>query len=336
MWMFGFALACVQYNSTKSGTQDTAEPIIDIDEFIPSGTSENCDSTQGRNMGTTLSAHFEMWLNSQYPDSNFVRDDLVGGSFGGLLSNDDCLTHTPVLFIHGNSDRAIEGLLGGWTDSREIFLRNGYRSAELYATTYGSPDTQTPDQYAHTQDNILQVRRFIEAVLEYTGSEQVNIVAHSLGVTLARRAILGGNEMDADGSIYDIGPTLTDQINVFVGIAGANQGLASCAFANTTVCGRELGLYPGTWSNGTLQEQSRIIQTINQESHYEGQTVYSIWGEADGLIGNDDLLDCLLYGANTCLIPGHDGDYNEYLSHMDIRDQTGQVQVDMIQGIYSD
>ena len=336
MWILGLSLACVQDHSTTSKIEDTAEPTIDSEPVVPSETSEECDSTQGLDMGTTLSPHFEMWLNTHYSDTDFVRDDLVGGSFGGLVSNDDCLKQDPVIFIHGNSDRAIGGLFGGWSDSRNVFLSNGYRSAELYATTYGDPETQTPDQYAHTKNNILQIRLFIEAVLEYTTSEYVNIVTHSLGVTLTRRAILGGNEIDENGNIYDIGPILTDKINVFIGIAGANQGLASCAFATTAVCGKELGLYPGTWSNGSLLDQSHIIQAINHEVHYEGRQVYSIWGEADGLLGNDTLLDCLLYGANSCLIPGHDGEYNEYLSHMNIRDQTGLIQVSMIQGTYSE
>jgi alpha-beta hydrolase superfamily lysophospholipase len=36
------------------------------------------------------------------------------------------------------------------------------------------------------------VRKFIEAVIEYTHAEKVYIVGHSMGVTLGRGAVIGG------------------------------------------------------------------------------------------------------------------------------------------------
>lgn len=38
----------------------------------------------------------------------------------------------------------------------------------------------------------MYLRKFIEAVLKYTGAEEIDLIAHSMGVTLSRRALKGG------------------------------------------------------------------------------------------------------------------------------------------------
>lgn len=40
------------------------------------------------------------------------------------------------------------------------------------------------------------LRAFVEAVIAYTGAPQVNIISHSMGVTLARKVIKGGSAQD--------------------------------------------------------------------------------------------------------------------------------------------
>lgn len=40
------------------------------------------------------------------------------------------------------------------------------------------------------------MRAFVEAVLAYTGSPQVSIVTHSMGVTIGRKIIKGGKAQD--------------------------------------------------------------------------------------------------------------------------------------------
>ena len=320
-----------------AGDQATDPTTAPVSDSVDTGTShdepatetpgDDCNSDLGREIDSVFTPHFQLWIQEHTEYDGLTRTDLVGGSFGGLINGEDCVLRTPVIFVHGNSDRALGGLFDGWSDALPEYLRDGYRSGELYATTYGNPDLMTADEYTHGQVNVMQVRRMFEAVLEYTASDTVNIVAHSLGVTMARRAILGGIEYDVDGSIYDIGAPLTESVGVFIGIAGANLGLASCTFPITDVCGDDLGLYPGNWINGDLENPSSLLETLNESEHYEGRLVYSVWGEADGLLGQDTVLDCLLYGFNTCRIPGQDDEYNQYLNHFDVRDETVDMQI---------
>jgi len=64
----------------------------------------------------------------------------VGGAYGGKSSSDQSISHEPVIYIHGNSDIAVgtQDDFTGWTKSIEYFTSKGYSKAELYATTWGT------------------------------------------------------------------------------------------------------------------------------------------------------------------------------------------------------
>jgi triacylglycerol lipase len=87
-----------------------------------------------------LTSDFSAWLNAnQYGHFKFERSDLVGGAYGGKSSPSDQIKHTPIIFLHGNSDIAVGTTYWqtGWTKSIEYFLSKGYTKAELYTTTWG-------------------------------------------------------------------------------------------------------------------------------------------------------------------------------------------------------
>lgn len=291
-----------------------------------------CSSTEGATVPEGLSPHFKAWLASKgYPTAELDRADLSGGSFGGLESASDCLRREPVIFIHGNADRALGGPFGGWDASLEHFVDQGYRRAELYATTYGPAEATMIWSYTHSRANIMQVRTFIEAVLAYTGAQKVDVIAHSMGVTMARKAILGGQATDpAAGGEYQVGPPLTDRIDTFVGIAGGNLGLSACYTTPAVpACGVVNGFYPGQLVWGQVLGQSAFIEELNQQARYEGSYRYSIWSAADEVVGGA----CLVWGKNTCRVPGHTDEkvyYSPPYGHYGLRDLTADVQLAMI------
>lgn len=263
---------------------------------------------------------FAQWL-EEHPEysGDMLRADLLGGSFGGAESLEDTIEHIPIVFVHGNSDRAYGGSLGGWTRIREAFLAHGYTRAELYGTTYGSADSSTSSLYTHRQEFVMQVRNHMDAVLGYTGAEKIHVVAHSLGVTIARQAILGGQGINDDGSSFEIGEPLTGAVAVFVGIAGANRGLAQCYGSLTPVCSSINGLYPGVWNGIEVVGVSQALQLLNEDLHYEGEQIYSIWSNSDQILG----YQCLVWGRNSCQIPAQDGQatFHEF-DHFALRDET--------------
>jgi len=283
-----------------------------------------------------LSPHFQEWLNENgYGSYDFLRSDIDGGSFGGKLTISDQLVNEPVIFIHGNSDKALGTIFGqsGWMASVDYFMGNSYSNAELYGFTWGPANVLLSAKQGHTFEYISRIRAFILAVKEYTGAQKVDIIAHSMGVTLVRKAIKGGVCFDDITNSYkNLGSPISNSVDAFVGIAGANQGLVSCYMIGgaTETCDNDIGLYPGYlfWGMGPYGV-SDILVDINSSQKYEGDYIYSIWSTVDEVIG----YGCLVYGKYTTRIPGQNGEkvFNSFpYGHFNVKDKTGYYQLKMV------
>ena len=176
-----------------------------------------------------------------------IRDSRLGlpvGGFGGERFRAP-LHHTPVVFVHGNQADA-----QNWLAVMLQFQNLAhYSMQEMYAISYNglgnfyagmptgtptAPDeayfNQNTDGFANgghgaaDDDEVPDVCRFIEAVQWYTGSRKVDIVTHSLGVTIVRETM----------RLY---PGLAKDVAAFVGIAGGNHGTTVCRGLDTTYYG---------------------------------------------------------------------------------------------------
>jgi hypothetical protein len=169
-------------------------------------------------------------------------------------------------------------------------------------------------------------------VKAYTGAAKVDIVTHSMGVTLARKAVLGGYATDSlNGGQYYIGAPLTSSVDTFVGIAGANLGLTSCYATGPTTptCGSTNGLYPGYWNGLGVSGRSAYLNDLLASSSYEGAFRYTLWSTVDEVIGGGDLV----YGSYTSRIPGQTGEVvfgSAPYGHFGCKDQTGYYQLRMV------
>ncbi len=333
-----FWLGCSEKSNNTDATWDASTPrdsatetedSTSIDDSGDVDIHEDTGSEIVNNTDDHLSVHFQEWL-SQHPeyDADLTRLDLSGGSFGGFLEDRHSLSHKPIVFVHGNGDRAIGGTFGGWEKQRQRFIEVGFSNAELYATTYGPADPLFMSTYRHDVDTLKHIRQFIEAVLNYTQAPKIDVVSYSLGVTLTRKAILGGAFTDANNQSVQLGPPLTEFVDVFVGIAGANQGLSSCYGALTPACSAVDGLYPGTSIGFGITGQANILQQLNRVSEYEGLHRYSIWSHSDEVLG----FGCIVWGQNTARIPEQTGEKSyTTLSHLDLKEQTFDVVYAMTQ-----
>jgi pimeloyl-ACP methyl ester carboxylesterase len=165
------------------------------------------------------------------------------GGFGGATG---CTaTRTPVVFIPGNGDSAISfdmppGAVSGYTTPAnsmyDEFKARGYSDCELFGITYlSSSERGSPQNNYHSPTKYQILKTFIDAVKTYTGRSQVDIVAHSMGSSMALATI----------KYYGI----QGSVRRFVNIGGGLRGLNTCyatgyQSALAPTCNAEAYVYP--------------------------------------------------------------------------------------------
>jgi pimeloyl-ACP methyl ester carboxylesterase len=261
------------------------------------------EPTTGRNPGPAAPAYFAA-------DFPAIQDELLGypiGGFGGVHRRGRLL-HTPVIFVHGNQADAQNWL------SPMLQFQNlaGYSMQEMYALSYNglgnfyagapvlTPPTQEDADYvqqnatvlangghgAGDDDEVVDLCRFVEAVQAYTGSQKVDIVAHSLGVTISRKLMRD----------Y---PQLAKDVVAFVGIAGANHGTTVCRGLDTSYYGCN-EIAPGTAWLERLNGPGGSLETYGATTW---MTVYNGFEGDPFFVGPDEPSPALL-GAENRTFPG--------------------------------
>lgn len=165
-------------------------------------------------VGNTLPADFPA-----IEDASLAKPVIGFGATG-------VVTRTPVIFLHGNNDTPFptpcNAAYGHIQRLAQHLADNGYAPSELWGLGYQgdrcdvNADQTQRSRIAHSnQANVPDLRRFVRAVLAYTGAKQVDVVGHSLGVTLAREWM----RQDAAWPL----------VRRFVAIDGPNHGIINCS-----------------------------------------------------------------------------------------------------------
>jgi triacylglycerol lipase len=151
-------------------------------------------------------------------------------------------------------------------------LSKGYSKGELYVTTWGTGNEDDSSKQTHSKEYLEYLRAFTEAVIAYTGASKIDIIGHSMGVTLGRRVIKGGR---VNSDSFDLGVALTNKVDAFVGIAGANWGLTTCyELPMYQTCNNNNGFYPGYMAGPV--GLSDYLSELNNDKTREGSFVASI------------------------------------------------------------
>jgi pimeloyl-ACP methyl ester carboxylesterase len=214
-----------------------------------------------------------------------------GAGFGGFGGGSCTATKTPVIFIHGNGDRAISWDMPPYTVSGYPsppfstygeFRARGYNDCELFGITWLSASEQSDSAAAynyHRPEKYQILKTFIDRVKAYTGRSQVDIVGHSMGVTLALAAIRQHG--------------MQSSVRRFVGIAGGVRGLNSCYYTGysnpySPTCGSQnvfdpsiFGFFPEGWYYGVWVTNqwtgTGTTRSLRQfPGNYPGISYYSI------------------------------------------------------------
>lgn len=265
-----------------------------------------------RTIRADFTPHFRAFIHNNYGIAiaqMLERTDLgVDGSFGGKVDEDDEPKNQAVILVHGVGNKVSR--LKGMVDH---LLAKGYKRSEIYGTTWGDAGVTPVALVDMKCSYVKQIRSMIIAVRQYTGT-RVDVIAYSMGSPIARKAILGGNCVDTREIL---GPPLTELIDTYLSVAGANYGNILC-FVPIPVgaCNRRTGLHC----------RSTFLQDINAQIRYEGTFIFSIFSDADEKIG--------FRGCNTLLSPikGETGFVKkEFLNHDLTMDTTYEMQRNFIQ-----
>jgi pimeloyl-ACP methyl ester carboxylesterase len=165
-------------------------------------------------IGTTFPDHFPV-----------IRNFYLGAPVIGFGSNIGRVEHVPVIFLHGNNDTPFATAcnpFGRIQAFAQFFLDHGYRPSELWGLGYQGDQCDLLQDNTHrsgvshtTAAAVPILREFVQAVLDFTGAKRVDIVAHSLGVTVAREWMLQDNAYR--------------KVRGLVAIDGPNHGIIDCS-----------------------------------------------------------------------------------------------------------
>ena len=275
----------------------------------------------GDTIGTTFPAGFPTILDAS------LGTPVLG--FGGAGP----VRRTPVILLHGNNDTpyptacnpygAIHGLA-------QYLADHGYGASELWGLGYQGDQCDLLADQTHrsgaahsTLANVPDLDRFVHAVLDYTGAKRVDIVGHSLGVTLARAWM----KSQHTGHL----------VRRLVAIDGPNHGIISCSPdpLNYWQLPANGGFTPGS---AVCQEygsaDSPFLSWLNRGQETPGPTRYLVIRNVGPDFVYSPLLDGFLPGVPAEDSQGRPHDFSDSatLDGAEQIDLTGQGAYDPILG----
>lgn len=217
-------------------------------------------------------------------------DPRVGGWGGHLAGGPSCkgTRVVPLVLVHGTTHdaenwRQPEGSTGQVVNVRQHLLDAGWHPCRLWAVSY----TGASGYFTYNDINVEEVWSFLRAVQGYLGASGVDVVAHSLGVTVVRKAGLRH-------------PELYRSMRSFVAIAGPNHGTTTC---------RGVGQAHGSYVCEEIEPGSAWLAALNRGPRGLGETppgprymaLYEGTGTTDTFyLGPEDAKSPRLEGRGVC------------------------------------
>ncbi|MBX3689912.1 alpha/beta fold hydrolase [Dokdonella sp.] len=204
-----------------------------------------------------------------------------------------------VVLVHGNA-----GSPSDFDNTRAELLARGYGASQIFAPDWGSKFCPACNDHSGSEEVPVESAMIDAIASSCTG--KIDVIGHSMGVTLAAR------EIDRLG--------MKRYIDSFVGIAGAWRGLRSCGVypwnVMTTTCGAQ-GLSIGSPLITSLAGKKPAARAYSIKSWYDQIVCYG------GL--------CTVGGVHSSTIPGEDASYTYVTGHFGLLTGTAVKQVDLIQ-----
>lgn len=220
---------------------------------------------------------------------------LVFASFGAVHAA--CVDN--VVLVHGNSGQP------GDFDNTYVELRaRGYTDAQIYRPSWGSKTCPACNDHSGSEET--PVANALNAAIGSSCTGKVDVIGHSMGVTLLAREIVKLN--------------LSAKVDTFVGIAGAYRGLLSC------------GVYPFNVATATCGAQGLSVGSPLLDGIYAKKLAaktYSIKSWIDEIVCS--MGSCLVYGVHSSSIAGENASHTFAYYHYQLLWFTPILQADLVQ-----
>ena len=203
-----------------------------------------------------------------------------------------------VVLVHGNAGKPAD-----FDNTYAELQRRGYTAAQIVRPNWGSKICPSCNDHNGSEETPVE-NAIIDAIAgSCTG--KIDVIGHSMGVTLSARVI---NRIAA-----------ASYVDTFVGIAGANRGLWSC------------GSYPfnvpastcGYWG---LSVGSPLLNGLSGKRF--GTRMYSMKSWTDQIVCSTGV--CTVGGIHSSQIAGENATYNFVTGHFGLLTGTAVFQADLI------
>ncbi len=202
-----------------------------------------------------------------------------------------------VVLVHGNA-----GSPSDWNNTYNKLKSKGYSSSQIYRPSWGSSN---PSNNNHSGSEETPVRNAINNAISNSCTGKIDVIGHSMGVTLAAQQIIKLGK--------------TSKVDSFVGIAGAYRGLYSC------------GIHPANVPNATCGNNGLSVSSPFLDWLYGkkiASRVYSIKSWMDQIVCGTGT--CLVYGKHSSQIKGEKRSYSYNYGHFGLQKYTSSKQYDLI------
>lgn len=203
------------------------------------------------------------------------------------------------VLVHGNSGHPDD------FDNTYVELRaRGYTDAQIFRPDWGSKTCPACNDHSGSEET--PVANALNAAIAASCTGKIDVIGHSMGVTLAAREIV------------KLG--LASKVDTFVGIAGAYRGLLSC------------GVYPFNVPTSTCGAQGLSVGSPLLNGIYAKKLAtktYSIKSWIDEIVCSTGA--CIVYGVHSSSIAGENASYTFGYYHYQLLWFTPVLQADLIQ-----
>ena len=203
-----------------------------------------------------------------------------------------------VVLVHGNTASP-----SSWNNTYNLLLSKGYDPAEIFRPDWGSKSCAACNNHYGSEET--PVRNAINNALAASCTGKIDVIGHSMGATLAAQQI-------SKLGVYQ-------QVDAFVGIAGAFRGLWSC------------GTYPFNVPNSTCGRHGLSVSSPFLDGLYGtvfASRVYSIKSYIDQVVCATGV--CTVGGIHSSRIWYEDATYTFNLGHFGLQTDTASLQYELI------